>query len=189
MIQRADRSYFARLWIEIEKGGFWELHRLGFPSPATTGDFPEGVDLAGDPLEPFVARGRWLVKCPNPVCGGMQLGAPDIDVFFCIECNNGGNPLFHRVAWYPVEALHAIESALDARPDPLTRNWQANETVGFLLAENHEARLLDSSGEAPAGDVGYDQAKVIGSGQPALVNARLDLVNARLGLGLPAGDA
>lgn len=186
MIQRADRSYFAMLWIEAEKGGFWTLHHQGMPAPATSGAFPEGLDLAVEAIEPFVARGRWLVKCPNFRCGGMQLASPDVDVFFCIECNNAGNPLFLRVAWYGADAIHAIESALEARPDPLTRNWQPNETVGFLLAENHGAALLDESREAPAGDVGFDQQKVIGSGQPALRRPAL-VDGARLGL--PVGDA
>lgn len=186
MIKRADRTYFTMLFVEAERGGFWTLHGQGFPAPATSGVFPEGVDLAVEPLEPFVARGRWLVVCPNPGCGGMQLAAPGIDVFFCIECNNGGRPLFLRVAWYPPEAIHAIESALDARPDPLTRNWQPNETVGFLLAENHGADLLDASGEAPAGDVGYDGSKVIGTGRPS-IRRRPDLV-AGARIGLPVGD-
>lgn len=176
MIQRADASYLARLCIAVERGGFWHRHHFAVPAPADSGVFP-AVDLQASPLEPVVLGGRWLVMCPDPACNGAQLACPECPQFFCVDCLNAlARGMVLPVRWPDAEAVHAIESALDARPDLLTRNWRPDETVGALLAENVIfGGLYDAQTGEVAGDIGCDQNKVIGS--PRVVPA------------LPRGDS
>jgi hypothetical protein len=161
LIERATPAYFARLFIRVEEGGLWYLHRRGIDPPGVFEGAALSVALDVAPLLPRVEWGRWLVDCP--FCPGAQLAGPTSAVFFCCDCANaevGGS--FVRVGWPPDEDLAAIEAALLARPNPQHRNWSFNETIGALLAENVAVlALFDPTTGVVHGDILFDQQKVL----------------------------
>lgn len=141
------------MFIKVEEGGLFHRHHQGASLSA-----PLGVALGVESLIPFVNDGRWIVQCPD--CGGSQLASPEMDRFFCVDCLNVGTDGNWIVVAWP-DGVAAIEAALSARPDVRTRNWRPNETVGALLAENHMAGLVDLQAERVAGDIGYDQLRIL----------------------------
>lgn len=154
MIERADSDYFAKLFVKAP-AGFWHLHTKGI-EPFVPQSVALGVSVAG-----IVRQGRWIVQCPH--CAGAQLGAPDIDRFICVDCANVAvDGQWLRVLWPDDEGVQAIEAALVARPDVVTRCWESHETVGQLLFENMEHNLIDHDGERVLGDIGADQTRRLG---------------------------
>lgn len=105
----------------------------------------------------YVNHGRWVADCPGG-CGGAELARDD--EFMCRECLNAGagrRPI--PLVWPSEEDGRAIEAALAVRP-VLNRNWNLNESIGALLAENVEHGLFDRRSGLIAGDVGADHATV-----------------------------
>lgn len=79
-------------------------------------------------------HGRWLVECPD--CGDSQYAVRDDRRFMCCNCANaevGG--LWRPVTW--PRDYRAIEELLDARMNPIHRNWLPGETVADLEREGH----------------------------------------------------
>lgn len=83
-------------------------------------------------VDAYVNWSRWMVDCP---CGGAQVISPDDPRFFCIHCFNGGDGWW-PVVWPEPAERAAIETLLNRRPDPHTRNWQPGESVEQLQGEN-----------------------------------------------------
>lgn len=84
-----------------------------------------------------VNHGRWIVRCPYCQFGQARESG---DWWFCRQClNAAGNHLRVRVHW-PAER-EAIERLLAARPYSWNRNWQPDETLDDLLAENRQHRV------------------------------------------------
>jgi hypothetical protein len=105
----------------------------------------------------YVNHGRWVADCPFG-CGGAEVARADI--FMCRECANVPNAYRPIVlAWPSDEDVRAIEAALVPRP-VVNRNWNLNESIGALLAENVEHGLFDLATGAVAGDIGADQTVV-----------------------------
>jgi hypothetical protein len=118
----------------------------------------------------FVNRGRWLAVCPFQ-CGGADVA--DSDRFLCRECLN--RPVDHHpipLVWPAPADVAAIEAALIPRP-VVAQNWNLNETIGCLLAENVEHGLYDPTTGLVAGDIGADQMRA--PAVLALAAARLEL--------------
>lgn len=118
----------------------------------------------------FVNRGRWIAVCPFQ-CGGADVAGSDR--WLCRECLNAGTLQALPLVWPAPADVVAIEAALVPRP-VLAQNWNLNETIGALLAENVEHGLYDPTTGAVIGDIGADMARA-----PAL----LALARARLELG------
>jgi hypothetical protein len=105
----------------------------------------------------YVNHGRWVADCPFG-CGGAELAIEDR--FLCHECRNAPNR--HRsipLVWPAPEDVSAIAAALVVRP-VLNRNWNLNESIGALVAENAMHGLYDPETGAVAGDIGADQSRV-----------------------------
>lgn len=87
------------------------------PALAVVGEPPGGV-----PLPAIVNHGRWVVECPGPCRGALEVWREGPWLFFCLACGNsisGG-------AWLPVSLpadADEIEAILLAEPDPARRNW------------------------------------------------------------------
>lgn len=102
----------------------------------------------------YVNHGRWVADCPAG-CGGAELARDD--VFMCRECGNittRHQPV--PLVWPSDEDVRAIEAALVVRPF-LNRNWNIDESIGRLLAENAMHGLFDPETGQVAGDIGADQ--------------------------------
>ena len=92
----------------------------------------------GRPLAARVNHGRWLVDCPD--CSGAEL-LSDTGEFYCLSCGNIGVGGAFRTVLVPRGAQRAkIEALLEVRPT-INRNWEPDETVAFLVAENEERKL------------------------------------------------
>lgn len=105
----------------------------------------------------YVNHGRWVADCPFG-CGGAELAMDDR--FTCRECYNAAGG--HRpipLVWPAPDDVRAIAAALDVRP-VLNRNWNLDESIGALLAENAMHGLFDLETGAVYGDIGADQARV-----------------------------
>lgn len=105
----------------------------------------------------YVNHGRWIADCPFG-CGGAELARDD--TFMCRECANAS--VRHRplpLVWPAEDDVRAIEAALVVRP-VLNRNWNLNESIGALLAENVEHGLFDPATGQVAGDIGADHSAV-----------------------------
>ena len=162
MIQTADADYIRRLFIKAESGGFWHHHHHGV-TPAE----PEGR-VKGVHVKARINASRWLVVCPT--CGAGQLASPDFRLFFCVDCLNvevGGQWI--PVRWPTAKERAAIEEVLNARPNPETRSWDTNETIGLLVAENLTwGNLVDHDDARVIGDPGYHMHGVLPVGEREL---------------------
>lgn len=122
----------------------------------------------------YVNRARWMARCPFR-CGGADV--VDGDRWLCRRCLN--HPVDHRpvpLIWPAPEDVRAIEAALAARPPDygfLYWNWNLDESIGYLLAENAEHGLFDPTTGEVFGDVGADQNRL--PGYLALAGAALEL--------------
>lgn len=150
VIQRATAEYVRRLFIRRESGGMWERHHQGV-EPFTPSSVARGRSVAA-----FVQASRWVVRCPSPLCVGAQLACPEFPRFFCVECLNADvDNHWIEVLWPVDRDIEAIEAALLVRPHFVTRSWNPDETVGWLIAENHAADLVDVPGAKVLGDTGH----------------------------------
>ena len=88
----------------------------------------------GEPLQPRINHGRWIVDCP--FCPSAEL-MNESGLFMCQSCWNINNGrAYHNVA-KPNNRIK-VERALLKRPEQENRNWKPGETVAQLLAENIE---------------------------------------------------
>lgn len=101
----------------------------------------------------YVNRGRWVALCPF-LCGGAHEARDES--FLCALCQNGGSGRPIPLVWPSPEDRRAIEQALAQRP-LIAQNWNVDETIGFLLAENVEHGMFDARTGAVAGDIGAEQ--------------------------------
>jgi hypothetical protein len=76
--------------------------------------------------------GRWLARCPRPLCTNALALDPGQNLFVCTGL--GGCGIDAPVIW-PADP-QAIEAILEMRPVGRTRNWLPGETLEDLLAEN-----------------------------------------------------
>ena len=104
----------------------------------------------------YVNHGRWIANCPFG-CGGAELAREEW--FVCRECLNAGGNGRIPLAWPAGDDVRAIEAALVVRP-VLNRNWNPDESIGCLLAENVEHGLFDPATGQVYGDIGADQTRV-----------------------------
>lgn len=100
--------------------------RAGVKVPAVT------RVAATPPLTPRVNHNRWIVDCPD--CGGAEFYWPE-NLFMCAGCWNGAVGYVWRRVAVP-QKRQAVERALKARPLPMNRNWEPNETVEMLQRDN-----------------------------------------------------
>lgn len=100
-------------------------------------------DAEGPAVTVRVNHGVWQTRCP--FCPSAQHASISDRRFFCAVCLNtdAGNRTL-PVIWPDDEKLLAIDAALSGRPFVTTQNWEPDETVEKLLAEN-EAQLGDGS--------------------------------------------
>lgn len=121
--------------------------------------------FAADPVQGFIENGQWIARCE---CGGCEFVDPDEDVFYCFGCcNRGYNHMLRHVVFPETETRQEIERVLLLRPAddmrgqgdleraglakalihvqrasstlPLTRSWNADETLGDLHSQQDEA--------------------------------------------------
>jgi hypothetical protein len=102
-------------------------------------------DPADAPLVALVNGGRWIAQCE---CGGAEHVDPETRLFMCGSCFNA--EVGHR--WRTVElpdaqTMRIVEVALLMRPEQDTRNWQADESVADLIAENVAHGLMEIGDE------------------------------------------
>lgn len=122
---------------------FWRHHPGSRVTAALVGQpkgpWPEGEhpNLTADA---YVNHGRWCVDCPHG-CGSAQYASRKDRRFFCVDCDNAGDPRWIPVDWPSDLEIGAIEAALLARPDVTSRNWKPGETIEQLVAENAEHDL------------------------------------------------
>lgn len=96
------------------------------------------VDDAAEPLFAECHRGIWVARCD---CGAEGVPGPGGVVFldqplvWCPRCENVAVGGRWRVVRVPA-VWEAIEAVLALRPDPETQNWQSQETLQDLIAEN-----------------------------------------------------
>ena len=89
-----------------------------------------------------IDNSRWIVHCPNPVCGGALLAPRDKPFFCCVDCGSPeNNGLWYSVV-YPANKVE-IEGLLLARPHTVMlpdgrragRGWEPGQTVADLDQE------------------------------------------------------
>lgn len=81
--------------------------------------------------------GRWVGDCASPACRSavwLSTGQPS---FVCWDC---GEPV--EVVWPEAPFVAGIERLLSMRSEPWTRNWDADESLHDLLAENMRHGVL-----------------------------------------------
>jgi hypothetical protein len=105
---------------------FWPAHEDRFDPKKPHKKDPHAVAV--------INGGRWIVRCPH--CTGAQMADPDDRRFFCIDClMQAVQGRWADVDWPAAAITPAIEAALLERPVS-ARNWEPEESVSFLLAEN-----------------------------------------------------
>lgn len=129
MYTMANARHVAPSQAALEK--HWASHRVSrgerapIPHPETF--HPEMTVYA------CIREGRWAVLCP--FCPSAQYGSPADPKFHCVNCGL----LTHTNQWlrvlYP-QNWQDIEKVLDVRPNMYNRNWEPDETLDDLLAEN-----------------------------------------------------
>lgn len=85
----------------------------------------------GETVDAYVNHGRWVADCP--LCNGAELVAPG-EAMLCGSCG-----ATHTVV-FPDHATD-IEEALAKRP-AMKRNWNPDETVDELIAQNIERGIF-----------------------------------------------
>lgn len=104
-----------------------------------------------DPLLARIHDNKWIVDCPD--CGSAAMvwfdeQSPDnAHPFLCDNClNNSVDNRWRAVTAPPASERRALESVLQARPVPQTRNWYPHETMLDLIEENTARDLPVSKG-------------------------------------------
>jgi len=100
---------------------------------------PAITDVAdrAPPAVAFVNHGRWLARCPDGNCQGVEYVGEGLPFWCCACANVGAAHRWRLVEWPPNRA--AIEAALGRRDYPHQRNWLPGESIQRLDAET---RLL-----------------------------------------------
>lgn len=107
--------------------------------PANQMYVPPLGDADGPAVTVRVNHGVWQTCCP--FCPSAQHAAISDRRFFCATCLNAaaGNRTV-PVTWPDDKTLLAVDTTLSARPFVTTQNWDAEEPVEQLLAENDGLR-------------------------------------------------
>ena len=134
-------------WVErgAASWGAWVekvlLHQMNNPFVALPRDVMARVfsgDYSGQGVVAEISHNRWIAHCE---CGGCEVVDPEAPLFYCFSCYNIADDGKARIATFP-DDWDAIEQALMARSDPLTRNFVPGETASRLVAENIEHGLV-----------------------------------------------
>ena|SRR3990167_5221828 len=104
------------------------LQRL-YPALAFRDPWP-----APDGAVALATGGKWVIVC---VCGDAPMAHPDWDEARCFACG----AIYRHLQWPPQR--HAIEDALLARPQAITRAWLPGESVAVLRRQNREHGVPD----------------------------------------------
>lgn len=124
-------SWFKLAWRAWLKGKIIpQARKMELTIPIDCGEIDE-------PPVAHIARGAWLVRCPDPDCRGVEY-AWEEGKFFCLSCYNGkwGHRIIPSV--FPQDRKE-IEELLKVRP-LLNRNWYHDETLDDLKRQNKEHR-------------------------------------------------
>lgn len=129
------------------------LGALGEPRGYLLACYPKAsiapLDRVVRTAEPMIGRvnhGRWIASCscgmpgslPTPGCI-VFLDGPWALLGWCVRCGNQGwGGGWRRIVVPPPEERARIEAVLLCRPNVEDRNWEPDETVADLLAQNRE---------------------------------------------------
>ncbi len=127
---RGARIGTARDTIGALKSGMQLLR--WFQGQARVIGFPFKASVNGS-VDAEINHGRWIVRCP--ACAGAEEVDPDEPVFYCLSCGNADVGGHVMMAVFP-DDRGEIEAALLKRLDIGTRNWNTNESLEDLEAEN-----------------------------------------------------
>lgn len=83
---------------------------------------------------------RWIVECPD--CRGAEFVWLESPLLMCQSCFNGAIDGRWRRVTLP-EARGEIEAIVSVRPLPAQRNWNPDEDVESLRAENIEHGITE----------------------------------------------
>lgn len=126
-------AFYCRRWHEARLRA--HAQRLGLIESVPVWAEPTETALDLPPLYVYVSTGRWVVDCPNPLCGSSQVASKTDQRFYCVECANiAVSGKYIPVIW-PDEP-DAIEHVLSLRPLAFHQNWHAHETLADLRDEN-----------------------------------------------------
>lgn len=119
--------------IVIEAGGYcnWVL-ALARARYGTSIAIDWTIDQSAQRAQAEIHAGKWVVQCPD--CPEKLLYEPG-QPFFCPNCLNGNVGNKTRGVNVPYDRA-MIERLLIKRPNPLNRNWLADETLMDLKVEN-----------------------------------------------------
>lgn len=171
-ILSATDNDMARLFIKAPEGHWWR-HRYG-DEPFYPQNIAPNVRAVA-----FVNDSRWVVACPFD-CNGAQLASKEFRRFFCVDCLNAeADGQWVEVAWPADDFVVDVERLLEVRPDPRTRRWWPNESLGVLVAENMEHGLFDPATGEVKGDPGsdrhlvlaYEGIDVLSAGAPSAISS------------------
>jgi hypothetical protein len=130
---------------------------------------------AADPVAGFIENGQWIARCE---CGGCEFVDPDDGVFYCFSCcNRAHQHMLRHVVFPDFETRMEIERLLLLRPVndvrgqtdmeragmatailyisqgrkklPLTRSWDAHETLDDLHRQQDQALSMWSNAGEP----------------------------------------
>lgn len=94
---------------------------------------------APDGAVPYVAGGKWIVRCD---CGDYPMASHEWDLARCFGCG----AIYRKLAW--PRKIREIEAELLKRGKATTRAWFAHETVADLVKqrerEEERARVVDT---------------------------------------------
>ena len=110
-MRTADKNYTEYIFDRLTDGG-------RRPLPFEVHD--------GGTIDAYVSRGRWVADC---ACNGAELVAPNQEMV-CGSCGA------RNAVKFP-DTRSKIESVLLQR-EPFRQNWQPDETVDELIAQNIE---------------------------------------------------
>jgi len=92
------------------------------------------VSSSALPVIAYIVRSDWIADCG--VCKESLVVEPG-EPFFCPNCMNALHGGKARIVQWPEQYIRErVESILTARIIPETRNWNPEESVESLLAEN-----------------------------------------------------
>lgn len=97
----------------------------------------EEVFNSGQKVLAYINHGAWCADCP---CGAGLSGDPEWRHGRCFGCG-----AVHEIV-FP-DNYKQLEAALVVRPKRANRNWNLNETLDVLIAENIEHGILNPSGK------------------------------------------
>ncbi len=88
-----------------------------------------------EPVVAWIDAGRWIARCPDAICNGVEYVAPSEPFLWCCGCANvAAFGRWRRVA-FPADR-ERIERILSARPYAQMRTWWPIQSAEDLVSEN-----------------------------------------------------